>query len=132
MAETQTRFGATGRRKRAVARAILSPGSGAFTVNGHSVSDYLMRDSLIQHAQAPLVESELLGKVDIRATAKGGGTAGQAGAIRLAISRALIEMSPELKGMMRKNGFLTRDARKVERKKYGRPKARKRFQYSKR
>jgi small subunit ribosomal protein S9 len=115
-----------------VARAIVTPGSGTFTVNGSPVNDYLMRDSLIQHAQAPLEESEMMGKVDIRATAKGGGTAGQAGAIRLAISRALVEMSPELKSTMRKNGFLTRDSRKVERKKYGRPKARKRFQYSKR
>jgi small subunit ribosomal protein S9 len=125
-------FAATGRRKTAVARAILKPGEGNFTINGRNISDYLMRESLVQHALKPLEVTDMLKGVDIRCTAKGGGVSGQAGAVRLAVSRALVLMNPELRRPLREGGFLTRDPRKVERKKYGQPKARKRFQYSKR
>lgn len=125
-------FAATGRRKRSVARVVLSPGEGSFTVNGLSISDYLMRESLVQHARKPLAVTDTLGNVDVRCTAKGGGVSGQAGAVRLAVSRALVVMNPDLRQALRKGGFLTRDPREVERKKYGQPKARKRFQYSKR
>ena len=131
MAE-QTHFAATGRRKEAVARVIVKPGKGAFTINDREARKYLTRETLIQHTQQPLEVTELLGKVDITASANGGGLSGQSGAVRLAISRALVKMDPELHKILRQGGFLTRDPREVERKKYGRPKARKRFQYSKR
>jgi len=126
------RFAATGGRKNAVARVVLSPGEGNFTINGRNISDYLMRDSLVQHAQKPLVVIDALGTVDVRCTASGGGVSGQAGAVRLAVSRALVNMNPDHRRPLREGGFLTRDPREVERKKYGQPKARKRFQYSKR
>jgi small subunit ribosomal protein S9 len=123
---------ATGRRKAAVARLRLVPGSGTFTVNGKQVSDYLTRETLVNHAREPLQLTEKMSAVDITCTTAGGGIAGQAGAIRLAVSRALILMDPELRPPLRRAGMLTRDPREVERKKYGQPKARKRFQYSKR
>jgi len=126
------RFAATGGRKNAVARVVLSPGEGNFTINGRSISDYLMRDYLVQHAQKPLVVTDALGTVDVRCTVGGGGVSGQAGAARLAVSRALVNMNPDHRRQLREGGFLTRDPREVERKKYGQPKARKRFQYSKR
>jgi small subunit ribosomal protein S9 len=125
-------FGATGRRKTSVARAVLMPGEGKFTVNGRDVADYLRRDSLVQHARNPLTATDTLGSIDVHCTAKGGGLSGQAGALRLAVSRALALMNPDLRQPLREGGFLTRDPRKVERKKYGQPKARKRYQYSKR
>ena len=126
------KFAATGRRKESTARATLTPGSGKGTVNGKKLEDYLTRDTLINHALRPLEVTEHLGKFDVVCSARGGGLSGQAGAIRLAIARALKLMDPELRAILRAGGFLTRDAREVERKKYGQPKARKKFQYSKR
>ncbi|MBD3402476.1 30S ribosomal protein S9 [candidate division GN15 bacterium] len=128
----QTEFSATGRRKEAVARVSLKPGSGKFTINGRDGNDYLTRDTLFQLATKPLEVTEMAGKVDLTCSAKGGGIAGQAGAIRLAISRALTALNPEFRKTLRMEELLTRDPRAVERKKYGQPKARKRFQYSKR
>lgn len=128
----EQKFSATGRRKESTVRAILVPGKGSFRINGADISSYLKRQTLVDHAQQPLVENDLLGTFDISCNAKGGGLSGQAGAVRLAIARALLIRDPELRGKLKAAGFLTRDAREVERKKYGQPKARKRFQYSKR
>ncbi|MBU8934313.1 MAG: 30S ribosomal protein S9 [candidate division Zixibacteria bacterium] len=125
-------YAATGRRKASVARATLVRGDGSFTVNGKDVKTYLTRDPLAAHAKEPLIATELLDQVSITCKASGGGLSGQAGAVRLAVARAILKMNPELRATLRKGGFLTRDAREVERKKYGQPKARKRFQYSKR
>jgi small subunit ribosomal protein S9 len=125
-------FSATGRRKEAVARVTLTPGKGGFKVNGREIGDYLMRETLVNHAREPLEAAEMNGKVDVTVKAAGGGKSGQAGAIRLAVSRALQLLDPEMHSMLRRGGYLTRDPREVERKKYGQPKARKRFQYSKR
>ena len=128
----QNTFSATGRRKAAVARVSLKPGNGTLTVNGKPIANYLTRETLVEHATEALVLTELFGTVDIVCSTSGGGLSGQAGAVRLAVSRALCLLNPELRPTLRKKGFLTRDARCVERKKYGQPKARKRFQYSKR
>ncbi len=125
-------YAATGRRKASVARATMVRGDGSFTVNGKDVRVYLTRDPLVAHAKEPLVALELVDQVSITCKASGGGLSGQAGAVRLAVARALLQMNPEFRAALRKGGFLTRDAREVERKKYGQPKARKRFQYSKR
>lgn len=125
-------FAATGRRKNAVARVGLKSGSGNIKVNNKDLKNYLCRDTLVIHALKPLDIADLMGKIDIRCTVNGGGLAGQAGAIRLGIARALTEYDPELRGILKKNGLLTRDPRMVERKKYGMVKARKRFQFSKR
>ncbi|MEW6412150.1 MAG: 30S ribosomal protein S9 [Candidatus Zixiibacteriota bacterium] len=129
---TEQNFAATGRRKESVARVELKPGKGKVTVNGRQIATYLTRETLVNHAQRPLEITEMMGKLDIRCTTSGGGLSGQAGAIRLAIARALMELNPEFHRVLRKGGFLTRDPREVERKKYGQPKARKRFQFSKR
>ena len=123
---------ASGRRKEAAAHAQLTPGKGTFTVNDKSLAEYLCRNTLLKIAQKPLSVVDLLGRFDVVCHCKGGGVSGQAGAISLAISRALVQYNPEYRGVLRKEGLLTRDPRAVERKKYGRPKARKRFQYSKR
>lgn len=128
----QNAYSSTGRRKTATARAIVTQGSGKVTVNGKPINDYLTRDTLVRHAQEPLAATENLGAFDVICRARGGGLSGQAGAIRLAIGRALTLFNPDLRPELRKDGLLTRDARTVERKKYGQPKARKRFQYSKR
>lgn len=125
-------FAATGRRKESVCRVDLKPGKGLIMINGREKKVYLCRDSLINHVMEPLEKVELDGKLDITASVKGGGLTGQAGAMRLAVARALIVYDPSLRGDLKKAGFLTVDARKVERKKYGQPKARKRFQFSKR
>ena len=125
-------FAATGRRKSAVARVELSSGGGVFDVNGRPVSEYLMRETLVSQAREPLTVAQVAGTVDIHCSAKGGGVSGQAGAIRLGVARALLRMNPELRAQLRDLGMLTRDPREVERKKYGKPKARKRFQFSKR
>ncbi len=125
-------FSATGRRKASVARARVTPGKGTFTINNRPITDYLTRETLVNHAQQPLMAAELAGSLDIACNARGGGLSGQAGAIRLAISRALCLFNAELRPTLRKAGLLVSDARRVERKKYGQPKARKRFQYSKR
>jgi small subunit ribosomal protein S9 len=125
-------IGATGRRKEAVCHVNLSAGPGDFKINGRTKEQYLCREVLIQQVMSPLLLAGLAERLNVAAYAKGGGLGGQAGAIRLAIARALVKYDPELHAAMRKGGFLTVDARKVERKKYGRPKARKRFQFSKR
>ncbi|MDH3891510.1 MAG: 30S ribosomal protein S9 [candidate division Zixibacteria bacterium] len=128
----QDNFSATGRRKEAVARAVLKPGKGIFTVNGKDVVDHLCRETLVAHAKEALLVTEHQNSFDIRCTARGGGIRGQAGAIRLAVARALLVMDESNRVVLRKHGLLTRDPREVERKKYGQPKARKRFQFSKR
>ena len=124
---------ATGRRKESSARVWIFPnGNGKILVNGKKPMQYLCREDLVIHMIEPLRATDLEGKFDITVKVEGGGITGQAGAIRLGIARALLKANPELRPMLRKGGFLTRDARAVERKKYGRPGARKRFQFSKR
>ena len=123
---------ASGRRKESVARAEIRPGKGTFIVNEKPISEYLCRETLVATANRPLAAVELMGRMDIVCHCNGGGVSGQAGAISLAVSRALVRMNPEFRSVLRREGLLTRDPRAVERKKYGRPKARKRFQYSKR
>ena len=124
----------TGRRKSSTARVYLRPGKGNFVVNRSDINTYFNRDSLKLMMNQPL-ELELVNLVDnfdILVNVKGGGKSGQAGAIRLGIARALLQYDPNLRPSLKKQGMLTRDARKVERKKYGQPGARKRFQFSKR
>ena len=128
----QNVISATGRRKSAVAHAMLRPGKGGFIINGRPVLSYLTRETLVNHAVEPLRITQTDGTVDIVCSTRGGGLSGQAGAVRLAVSRALCLFNPDLRSPLRQGGYLARDAREVERKKYGRPKARKRFQYSKR
>ncbi len=123
---------ATGRRKRAVARVRIKPGSGKFTVNGKPIEEYLAREVLVRIAKRALVVTGMEGMYDIRALCDGGGLAGQAGALRHGIARALLEANENLRTTLRNYGLLTRDPREVERKKYGKPGARKRFQFSKR
>ena len=123
---------AVGRRKRATARVRIAPGSGKFTVNGRDAREYLARDVLLQAATEPFEVTGLKDRYDIRARCDGGGKAGQAGALSMGIARALVETDENLRSPLRKAGLLTRDAREVERKKYGQPGARKRFQFSKR
>ena len=125
-------FSATGRRKCSVARVRLVPGSGNITVNGKSLSDYLARRILEIVVNAPLVVTETTDKYDVLVNVYGGGTTGQAGAIRHGIARALIVAQPELRPVLKKNGFLTRDPRMKERRKYGLKKARKAPQFSRR
>jgi small subunit ribosomal protein S9 len=122
----------TGRRKRAVARVALSLGQGVITVNGKLVDDYFPRPQLIQIVRQPLEATQSGSRFDVRVKAEGGGVTGQAGAIRHGIARALVAIDESFKETLRKNGFLTRDPREKESKKYGRKRARKRFQYSKR
>jgi len=129
---TETSFSATGRRKESVARVLIKVGGGAFQINGKSRLEYLKRGVLVDIVNEPMKETDTLGKLDIVCKTRGGGLSGQAGAIRLAISRAISLLDTDLRPVLRKKGYLTRDAREVERKKYGQPKARKRFQYSKR
>jgi small subunit ribosomal protein S9 len=122
----------TGKRKTSVARVILRPGDGATWINGRSLEEYFPRDSLRTIATAPLRISGMEGRFDLRARLHGGGIAGQAGALRHGIARALVEADPNLRGPLKREGFLSRDARVVERKKAGLRKARKRPQFSKR
>ena len=121
-----------GRRKTSVARVWLKPGSGEWKVHGRSIDDYFPRHSLQQHIQEPLVATNLQGRFDIQVNVDGGGTTGQAGAIRMGLSRALLKFDADLRSALREKRMLTRDPREVERKKPGRPGARKRFQFSKR
>ena len=123
---------ATGRRKTSTARVFLKPGNGKFTINDREMNNYLEIPILRLVVQQPLVETGTSGKVDLKITVTGGGPSGQAGAIRHGIARALIGLNPELRPVLKKAGFLTRDPRMVERKKYGLAGARKRYQYSKR
>ncbi|MBQ7607700.1 MAG: 30S ribosomal protein S9 [Desulfovibrionaceae bacterium] len=122
----------TGRRKTATARTRLYAGTGTITVNGRSFEEYFPRKTLQMIIRQPLVLTKMLDKIDVRVTVNGGGVAGQAEAVRHGISRALLEVDPELRSILKKAGFLTRDARMKERKKYGLRAARARFQYSKR
>jgi small subunit ribosomal protein S9 len=122
----------TGRRKTSVARIFLRPGKGQITVNGRGFEHYFMNDSSRFMVRQPLLATETAEKFDILILANGGGMTGQAGAARLGIARALIEFNTELRGKLKSLGFLTRDARQHERKKYGQKGARKRFQFSKR
>jgi small subunit ribosomal protein S9 len=123
---------ATGRRKTSVARVILRPGEGKLVVNRRPFDSYFPSVALRWEVQQPLVATELNGKFDILILARGGGLHGQAGAARLGIARALVAYNPELRPKLRQGGFLTRDPRAKERKKYGQKGARKRFQFSKR
>ena len=126
------KFYGTGRRKESVARVFLKLGSGKFEINGRSVEDYFKNVAWKNAAIEPLKFTGTTTQVDVWATAKGGGVGGQSGAVRQGLSRALSLFNPELRPGLRKNGFLTRDSRMKERKKYGQKGARKRFQYSKR
>jgi len=123
---------ATGRRKTSVARVRLFPGSGKVTVNGRDALAYFGREVLFMELASPLVETQTQERFDVVANCHGGGKRGQAGAVRLGIARALLQADPELRAALRRTGFLTRDPRMAERKKYGQPGARKRFQFSKR
>ena len=132
LAGTQTWFLGTGRRKEAIARVFLRAGSGKFTVNDRSVEQYFPNHAWLHDATEPLKFTSLTEQVDVVATAKGGGVGGQSGAVRMGLSRAISRFNPELRPALRKNGFLTRDSRMKERKKYGQKGARKRFQFTKR
>jgi small subunit ribosomal protein S9 len=129
---TEVKFTATGRRKEAVARASIKVGGGVFVINSKTPKEYLKRDVLVDQINLPMRKTDTYGKLDVICRVSGGGLSGQAGAIRLAVARALSQLDPDLRITLRKGGLLTRDPRAVERKKYGQPKARKRFQYSKR
>ena len=122
----------TGRRKEAVARVRMTPGTGRYIVNGHEAIHYLKRDTLVLLAYSPFKATNLVDKFDVVARVAGGGLTGQAGAIRMGIARALVRHDETLKGLLGREGYLTRDSRMKERKKYGQPGARKRFQFSKR
>lgn len=122
----------TGRRKTSIARVRLMPGEGRFQVNGRGIEDFFPRERDRKLVLAPLRSVDVEGKVDVLVSVKGGGITGQAGAVLLGIARALRKIMPETEGLLRTKGFLTRDAREVERKKYGRRGARRSFQFSKR
>ena len=128
---TEASYG-TGRRKTATARVFLRPGSGEMTVNGMGMDDYFSSEVLKMIVRQPLQVAEKEGAVDISCTVRGGGSSGQAGAIRHGLSRALVDFDPELREPLKAAGFMTRDPRRKERKKYGQKGARARFQFSKR
>jgi len=130
--DKQGRAYATGKRKDAVARVWIKPGSGKVTVNTRDIETYFARPVLRMLIQQPIVAAARQGQYDVVATVAGGGLSGQAGAVRHGISKALTHFEPDLRGVLKKGGFLTRDSRVVERKKYGKAKARRSFQFSKR
>ncbi len=132
MASTEKLFYATGRRKTSTARVFLKPGKGQVTVNGKKLDEFMSRLQSRMVVMQPLELLSQSSKFDAKVTVTGGGEAGQAGAIRLGISRALQAFNPEFRATLKKAGFLTRDQRMVERKKYGKSGARRRYQYSKR
>lgn len=132
MAATLVQYTATGRRKKAVARVFVRQGAGAITVNGRPFEQYFTLESARALVRQPLLATEMADKVDVLINTNGGGPTGQAGAARLGVARALCEFNIELRGKLKQSGYLTRDPRQHERKKYGRPGARKRFQFSKR
>ena len=132
MATATTNKPLTGRRKEAVARVRLVPGTGNGQVNDRTATDYLKRESLVRIALSALTATNLTEKYDIICRVAGGGLTGQAGAIRMGVARALVRQDETLKALLGREGFLTRDSRMKERKKYGQPGARKRFQFSKR
>jgi small subunit ribosomal protein S9 len=121
-----------GRRKEAVCRVYLKAGSGKWDINGRTLGDYFPRPALVAAIQQPFTATDMLGRFDVKANVSGGGQTGQAGALRLAVARAIVKLDEGQRRKLRDLGLLTRDARAVERKKPGRPKARKRFQFSKR
>jgi len=129
---TQAFFQGTGRRKRSIARVFLSSGKGDILINNRLYTEYLGRPTLATIVRQPLEAIDDVKGYDIKINVAGGGLTGQAGAIRLGIARALLQINEDFRTPLRQAGFLTRDARKVERKKYGQPGARKRYQYSKR
>jgi small subunit ribosomal protein S9 len=129
---SETTFYGTGRRKSSVARVFMTPGKGEIKVNGQPFKDYLCRETLATIVMQPLVAVENEKVYNIEVNVNGGGLTGQAGAIRLGISRALLAVNSDYRSILKERGFLTRDARKVERKKPGQPGARKNFQFSKR
>ncbi|HEY8507770.1 MAG TPA: 30S ribosomal protein S9 [Steroidobacteraceae bacterium] len=129
---TVLQYHGVGRRKTSVARVWIRPGSGNWEINGRTADDYFTRPSLQQHASEPLSATGLQGRFDVKVLVDGGGQTGQAGAIRLGLARAILAYDPETRKALRERGLLTRDPREVERKKPGRPGARKRFQFSKR
>ena len=131
-ADAKTWVLGTGRRKESVARVFVRPGTGKFAVNGRPLDQYFPNFSWKHDASEPLHFTNTAGQVDVVVTARGGGPGGQSGAVRMGLSRALSRLNPELRPALRKNGFLTRDSRMKERKKYGQKGARKRFQFTKR
>ncbi|MBK5251343.1 MAG: 30S ribosomal protein S9 [Peptostreptococcaceae bacterium] len=122
----------TGRRKKSIARVRLVPGNGKILINGRDIEEYFNYETLRMEVRRPLLLTETESKFDVLAKVNGGGTTGQAGALRHGVSRALLKADGELRGVLKKEGFLTRDSRMVERKKYGLKKARKASQFSKR
>ena len=132
MSPEQSQIHTVGRRKRSVARVMLRPGTGEWSVNGRSIADYFPREAHMLRVVEPLKATDLEGQFDVTVRVHGGGLTGPAAAVRLGLSRALVEHDGEMRPVLRGKGMLTRDARQVERKKPGRPKARKRFQFSKR
>jgi small subunit ribosomal protein S9 len=132
MTQTQQRYYATGKRKSAIARVYMKAGSGNIVVNKRSYEEYFTRPSLKMIIRQPFEITGKNGQFDLYVNVSGGGVAGQAGAVKHGISKALLEYDVQLRPILKKAGFLTRDAREVERKKYGQPGARKRFQFSKR
>ncbi len=129
---TEFRWHAVGRHKTSVARVYLTPGTGKWDINGRTLGDYFPRSSLVQHIQQSFTATDTLGAFDVKARVHGGGMTGQAGALRMAIARCLVLADEMHRTKLRASGLLTRDPREVERKKPGRPGARKRFQFSKR
>ena len=125
-------WNATGRRKSSIARVLMSPGKGAFNINKREITEYFGRNTLIMMLEQPLVILQLNGKYDISVKVNGGGLSGQAGAIRLGIARCLEQINTDYRTPLKEAGMMTRDSRRVERKKYGQPGARKKFQFSKR
>jgi len=132
MAELAQSFYGTGRRKTSVARVFLRPGQGQITVNKRAFADYFPRESLRLQVVQPLELTGTAAQLDVKANVRGGGLSGQAGAVRHGIARALLAFDEKLRSQLKRAGFLTRDPRMKERKKYGQPGARKRFQFSKR
>jgi small subunit ribosomal protein S9 len=130
--DKQGRSYATGKRKDAVARVWIKPGAGKIVVNARDLQGYFARPVLRMLIQQPLVATNRIGQYDVTCTVSGGGLSGQAGAVRHGLSKALMHFEPELRPALKRGGFLTRDARVVERKKYGKAKARRSFQFSKR
>jgi small subunit ribosomal protein S9 len=132
MESSGDKYYATGKRKESIAKVWLQLGEGNISVNNRTLKEYFRRDSLETNVQLPLVLTETLKSYNVKASVLGGGVSGQSGALRLGIARALIVSNPELRTPLKRAGFLTRDAREVERKKYGQPGARKKYQFSKR
>ena len=132
MAENQSECWGTGKRKTAIARVRLLPGEGRYTVNKKALGEYFGREAIRMIARQPLIVTQTEDQYDVKANVQGGGNSAQSAAIRHGITRALLKANPDFRTLLKKEGFITRDSREVERKKYGRHKARKRPQYSKR